>query len=337
MGKGIGLHHNHHIENPPKVETPHTDRRHENNGHRTDRHEPRDTGRENGSVRFNHEWLHVQADTLRHNLTTSLHAGLENHDKLHWKDVILILIEHPDLTKFRGMSEQFWQQVLQISQNTGDGSRYDQLLAQMWASGMSASEFAQTLPPNERMAFLARFQIDQTFGGNFFAKDGLMLTEQGQVRLMQFLTGSNVPVSEPRVAPQPQPQPAVSERIAESFLTKVLNNAPTENTFVRRDGIAYSGTALINGGSISANDQRNFDNYQIHIPLTLASFLTEIRESFSAGATGAMFGAVVGDVVPNSGSDAGGVLGLVSGVMAGIDAEQALQSLGTGGLTFQSV
>ena len=108
--------------------------------------------------------------------------------------------EHHDFERFRNQGENFWRGVREMSdvkilksEFRGDiqirvFSRYAELIERFAREGGKLDQFLNSLPRHEREVFLARFQMEKTFGaGKFFVHDGLVLTERGEFALKNFL------------------------------------------------------------------------------------------------------------------------------------------------------
>lgn len=318
---------------------------------------------ENGFALFNLDWQNRRAEMSRLDMSVAFARGRETlptspqQQQSTLNDLIPVALGHDDFEVFRDQPNAFWQQVQQISQRTETGSRYERFLNEMQSSRLPLGEFVKTLPPGERQVFMARTQLDRTFGPGIFGEDGVTLSREGQAQVLAFRDAlrmsppSNpVPESAGKTAESPVPQratlPTVSPRpavpeiktpIIETSPARVSSNAGSEGSpavpfsISRRENGAAMCAALVNGTFASIEEHRNADGLSVGWRPARVDTFDDRVAGFSAGATGSLFGAAVGEVLPKNGDDAGGVLGFISGVVAGVDVDRGFRWLAAGG------
>lgn len=148
-----------------------------------------------------------QAEQTGNRLDKALAEPAKNLLNKTWNTLVNAAREHKDLSAFRDQPKQFWKDVRQMSElrvveSFAGGkaeprvvSRYGELLKQLARQGGGLQSFLSTLPPAERTVFLARHQINQTFGaGELFAGKGFTLDKRGDFPVRVFLShnGKNV-------------------------------------------------------------------------------------------------------------------------------------------------
>lgn len=134
-----------------------------------------------------------------------------------WNDLLGAAKEHKNLENFRREPKEFWDKVKQMSEirivesyvkgrlEPRAASRYGDLLEMLNRHGGGDNRssnssnragnlmnFLNSLPRAEKNVFLARFQINQTFGANelFTGRAGVALDRSGRFGLQTFLAGS---------------------------------------------------------------------------------------------------------------------------------------------------
>ena len=128
-------------------------------------------------------------------------------------DLVSLAAKHKDLESFHGETKKFWDDVKKMSEirivetfvngkpEPRAASRYGDLLALLnrhESGGGNLQKFLTSLPRDERNVFLARYQINRTFGANeLFAGRGVALDGNGRFPLQIFLAanGKNAHVS----------------------------------------------------------------------------------------------------------------------------------------------
>lgn len=135
-----------------------------------------------------------------------------------WDDLVNLAREHKDLKSFSSEPKKFWDEVKKMSElrvvekyvngklEPRVASRYGDLLEMLnrytdnGSKGKSADggigsrlqSFLTSLPKSERNVFLARYQINQTFGASelFAGRRGVALNKNGQFPLQNFLSAN---------------------------------------------------------------------------------------------------------------------------------------------------
>lgn len=188
--------------------------------------------KQNAAQHFNHDWQSSQANNLKNNLLTMLlgsqpqtnYSNNSQHNNVNeahqsfqqtlftttsnaanyagqsLQNLINIAREHPDFQHLQNHTENFWQNVGQMSEvrilqtATGEiqlSSRYAELLDRFTSQGGRLETFLPSLPASERELFAARFQMEQTFGaGKLFIGNGIMPDKNGDFALRQFFTNT---------------------------------------------------------------------------------------------------------------------------------------------------
>ena len=177
----------------------------------------------NAALLFARTWNQAQAAQRRNDLT----AQLPNNEpvipntrdpilqpqteqandllKQSWQDLVSLASQHKDLESFHNASTEFWDKVVAMSElrttetyingrlEPRAASRYGKLLEMLNRQGGAAhlENFLNNLPPGEKEVFLARYQINQTFGANeLFAGRGIATDIKGQFPLNVFLSAN---------------------------------------------------------------------------------------------------------------------------------------------------
>lgn len=182
--------------------------------------------KQNAALLFDGKWHDSQAAEIKNNLTalvfgnnapaeinSSLQNRIEQAEVLlrnNWETLIETAKNHKDMAEFRHQSKDFWDNVRQMSEiriveTYVNGkleprvvSSYGELLEQFKRSGANLETFLNSLSPNERNVFHARFQINQTFGANeLFFGNGIALDKNGQFPLHIFLSSNGKPTDFP--------------------------------------------------------------------------------------------------------------------------------------------
>ena len=113
-------------------------------------------------------------------------------------------------------------------------SKYEKLVAEMNASKLSPDEFAETLPPQDKEIFKARYQLDVTFGAKDLISDEVnaFQSEPSHVREIAVLSKENrIFTGKDTIAPVDLPKPSSRE-----IAFAAGNIAPfSENTFPDSD------------------------------------------------------------------------------------------------------
>lgn len=106
-----------------------------------------------------------------------------------------------------------------------------------------------------------------------------------------------------------------------------VDNSSSISSISRRDGGTILGGALISGSFSSIENFKNAESNGVGNPSSIESNNFSGRNSFAAGATGAMMSAAIGSLVPSSDAVISGVVGFISGVVIGVEADQGLRWL----------
>lgn len=190
-----------------------------------DEHGRRDP-KDNGATVFNRNWNNSQASNRRdvlmflltgdaqqipHSTTeqtvTHQTRQVQNLVNQTWESLVNTAREHADFTRFDNQPKDFWDNVRQMSDvkivdtyvkgklEPQVVSRYGTLLESFNRQGGQLNSFISSLPMAERDVFLARYQLNQTFGATeLFVGNGIALDKNGQFPLREFLSnnGKNV-------------------------------------------------------------------------------------------------------------------------------------------------
>lgn len=142
----------------------------------------------------------------------SFYAAADS-SRISSNDSINFAAENEDFSDFHDRSKAFWRQAREMSappivetetnfepneffepQNKNEKHfipRYEPLLNETKTGKPLTDEFAETLAPNEREVFRARFQTDETFGGNVLESDGATFGETAQIAFSQTAADAN--------------------------------------------------------------------------------------------------------------------------------------------------
>lgn len=155
--------------------------------------------------------LSPQTNSSAQNNLPAQNQQSNNLLKQSWQDLVNNASQHQDFENFRHESPKFWDSVVKMSElrtvetyingqvEPRVTSRYGELLQILNRQGGAAhlENFLNNLPSGEREVFLARYQINQTFGANeLFAGRGIMPDVSGRFPLQVFLSenGKNLQV-----------------------------------------------------------------------------------------------------------------------------------------------
>lgn len=231
MGNG-GNHHIKPITGNPLPPVPTEVAGKKSDASKADEQNPKNPKTDAGAV-FNKSVQNLRADERRNNLAaqmpdngnTLLHETVsllqrqaeqaKNLLNQSLDELINLAKDHPSLEKFRGEPKSFWDDVKKMSalrtvETYVNGkleprvaSRYGDLAALLnrvlGNDGRQNLEgLLNSLPRNEKNIFLARYQINQTFGANeLFAGRGIALDKNGRFPAQVFLSvnGKNPQIS----------------------------------------------------------------------------------------------------------------------------------------------
>lgn len=125
-------------------------------------------------------------------------------------DLINFAKEHKDFANFRNQPESFWNDVRQMSdirivEKYVDGkleprvfSRYGEILEKFTRQGGQLTTFLNSLPPQEREVFQARYLLNQTLGADeLYIGKGIVIDKNGQFMLREFLENNGKKLETP--------------------------------------------------------------------------------------------------------------------------------------------